>query len=464
MTLRTKLLLAQIPLGLALILVCVFSVTTLFSLGSHSQTILKDNYRSVLAAQRMKDALERIEDQLALGVFTAKREEAFADAAQYRQQFEAELAVQESNITEPGEGEVTTRLRALWGRYQEQGAALLTRREAAEAHAFYFAELEPTLQKVRAAADEILVQNQDAIVHKSERVRRTAEQMSTLMIAAASGSLIVGLWLSILLTNRFLRPLSVLRQTTQQLGEGDFTVRAHVHGTDELAHLARDFNAMASRLTEYRNSSLGELLQAQQASQAAIDSLPDPVVVFGIAGDVRTVNRVAETLLGLSVEPETAREPLGKLDPHVRTTLERLRTHILSGKGAYAPKGFEEAIRMSSSDGDHYLLARATPVYEPRGGIVGATIVLQDVTRLRRFDELKSDLVATVAHEFRTPLTSLRMAIHLCLEQVVGSLTEKQMDLLSAAREDCERLQAMVDDLLDLSLIEADRMTRKIEQ
>lgn len=461
MTLRTKLLLAQLPLGLALVLVCVFSVTTLFSLGSHSQTILKDNYRSVLAAQRMKDALERMEDQLALGVFTAKRGEAFADAAQYRQQFEAELVVQESNITEPGEGEVTTRLRALWGRYQEQGAALLTRREAAEAHAFYFAEVEPTFQKVRAAVDEILVHNQDAIVHKSERVRRTAERMSTLMIAAASGSLIVGLWLSILLTHRFLRPLSVLRQTTRQLGEGDFTVRAHVRGTDELAHLARDFNAMASRLTEYRNSSLGELLQAQQASQAAIDSLPDPVVVFGIAGDVRTVNQVAETLLGLSVEPETVQEPLGKLDPQVRATLERLRTHILSGKGPYAPKGFEEAIRMSSSDGDHYLLARATPVYEPRGGIVGATIVLQDVTRLRRFDELKSDLVATVAHEFRTPLTSLRMAIHLCVEQVVGPLTEKQMDLLSAAREDCERLQAMVDDLLDLSRIEAGRMTMR---
>jgi len=97
-------------------------------------------------------------------------------------------------------------------------------------------------------------------------------------------------------------------------------------------------------------------------------------------------------------------------------------------------------------------------VYEPRGGIVGATVILQEVTRLRRFDELKSDLVATVAHELRTPLTSLRLAIHLCLEQVVGPVTEKQAELLQAAREDCERLQAMVDDLLDLSRIEAGRI------
>jgi signal transduction histidine kinase len=97
-------------------------------------------------------------------------------------------------------------------------------------------------------------------------------------------------------------------------------------------------------------------------------------------------------------------------------------------------------------------------VYEARGVVAGATVILQDVTRLRRFEELKNDLVATVAHEFRTPLTSLRMAVHLCTEQVAGPLTDKQADLLHAAREDCDRLQAMVDDLLDLSRIESGRV------
>ena len=97
-------------------------------------------------------------------------------------------------------------------------------------------------------------------------------------------------------------------------------------------------------------------------------------------------------------------------------------------------------------------------MYETRGVIVAATVILQDVTRLRRFEELKNDLVATVAHEFRTPLTSLRMAVHLCTEQVAGPLTEKQAELLYAAREDCDRLQAMVDDLLDLSRIESGRV------
>lgn len=458
MNLRTKLLLALAPLGVVLVLVCILSVMTLASLGSHSQSILKDNYRSVLAAQRMKDAIERLEDHSAILLLTEQREQEHAFITQYRQQFETELSVQENNITEPGEVELTKRLRVLWKRYQEQLATLPTQRTPA-AEAFYFAALEPAFDEVRTTADEILLKNQDAIVHKSDRVRRIAEQQSTVMIGAASASLIVGLWLSIFLTTRLLRPFAVLRLTTQQLGAGDFAVRANVEGTDELAQLARDFNAMANRLAEYRNSSLGDLLQAQQASQAAIDSLPDPVVVFGVAGDVRTVNQATEGLLSLELESETAGDPLSKVEPAIRATLEKLCTHVLSGKGPYVPKGFEEAIRLSSRDGEHYLLARATPVYEPRGGIIGVTIVLQDVTRLRRFDELKNDLVATVAHEFRTPLTSLRMAIHLCLEQTVGPLTEKQDDLLHAAREDCERLQTMVDDLLDLSRIEAGRIT-----
>lgn len=456
MTLRTKLLLAQAPLGIVLALVCVLSVAIISSIGSHSQTILKDNYRSVLAVQRMKESIERM-DSAALFLVAGQREKGLRQAVEHRSLFEAEIAVQEGNITEPGEREVTRRLRAVWTDYQEKFDQLKEAPDPEASKRFYFAELEPTFYKVKTVADEILAMNQDAMVHRSEDVRRTAKRMNTITVTTALSALFLGLFLSTLLTRRLLRPLSVLSQATRRIGEGDFTARARLRGEDELAQLARDFNAMASRLDEYRRSSLGELLQAQQASQAAIDSLPDPVVVFGIEGDVRNVNQAAETLLGLTIEMGI-KDPLTKVDPSVRTVLERLRSHVLGGKGPYTPKGFEEAIRVPSSEGDRYLLPRATPVYEPRGGIVGATVVLQDVTRLRRFDELKDNLVATVAHEFRTPLTSLRMAIHLCLEQVVGPVTEKQADLLHAAREDCERLQAMVDDLLDLSRIEAGRI------
>src|SRR4029077_12187053 len=151
-------------------------------------------------------------------------------------------------------------------------------------------------------------------------------------------------------------------------------------------------------------------------------------------------------------------EPLAPAPPEVRALIERVRAHVLAGRGSYQSKGLEEALRTTLGDQEAFLLPRATAVSTEDGGIIGVAILLQDVTRLMRFDELKSNLVATVAHESRTPLTSLRRARHLCLEQAVGPITEKQADLLYVARQDTERLQQIVDDLLDLSRIQSGRM------
>jgi signal transduction histidine kinase len=456
MNLYKKLLLAQAPIALALAIVGVFSVIVVSYLGTHSQTILKDNYRSVLAAQRMKEAIERM-DSAALFLVAGESQKGLAQAEKNRPVFEAELKVQEGNITEAGEKEFTAGLRNAWTEYQTKFAKLGKATNAEEAKQLYFAELESAFYKVKTAADEILAINQDTMVRKSDSVRHTAERMNAVTITVALAALALGLFVSTLLTRRMLKPLSALSEATRRLGEGHFDTRARVHGSDELAGLAHDFNAMAASLAEYRKSSLGELLQAHLSMQAAIDSIPDPVAIFSIEGNLQNVNHAAETLLGLKTD-SGSKEPLKNVDASTRMILERIRSHVLSGKGAFVPRGFEDAVQLPTLLGDRYFLPRGAPVYETRGVVVGATIILQDVTRLRRFEELKNDVVATIAHEFRTPLTSLRMAVHLCTEQVAGPLTDKQAELLHAAREDCDRLQAMVDDLLDLSRIEAGRI------
>jgi signal transduction histidine kinase len=451
-----KLLLAQAPLAAALAIVGAVSVLAVSYLGSHSQSILKDNYRSVLAAQRMKEAIERM-DSAALFVVAIQREKGLEQAEKNRAIFETELKVQETNITEAGEKEFTEQLRDAWSEYQAKFERLKNAARAEEARQLYFADLETAFYRVKATADQILAVNQDTMVRKSDEVLIRSERMNAMTITVALGALVLGLFVSTLLTRRMLRPLATLSEATRKIGEGNFDARAHVQGADELAALAADFNSMAVRLSEYRKSSLGDLLQAHLSMQASIDSIPDPVVIFSVEGYLQNVNHAAETLLGLRTD-STSKDPLKSVNAPTRAVLERIRSHILSGKGAYVPKGFEDAVQLGTLLGDRYFLPRGAPVYETRGVIVGVTVILQDVTRLRRFEELKNDLVATVAHEFRTPLTSLRMAVHLCTEQVAGPLTEKQAELLYAAREDCDRLQAMVDDFLDLSRIEAGRV------
>ena len=460
MKLRTQLLIAQGPLALALVLVGTVAVITIGELERSGTNILKDNFRSVLAAQRMKEAIERI-DSAAMFLVIGERDRGLRQAEQFRPKFETELRVQEGNITEPGEAEATRRLRQLWERYQAQFDDFKERTDPNWLKQAYISTLNPSFVEVKDAADVILDLNQDAMVRKSDALRRRGEQVRQLTIFGVFAALVTGLWLSSALTARALRPVSILSQAVRRLGQGDLEARARVADGGEIGQLASDFNAMADRLKGYRESSLGELLQAQQASQAAIDSLPDPVIVFGAqGGGILNVNKSAEGALGLSLD--AAGDPLVRLAPDLREVLERARAHVLAGKGAYVPRGYEEAVRVDLPEGARFFLPRATPVYAEASGISAATVILQDVTRLKRFDELKNDLVATVAHEFRTPLTSLRMAIHLVAEEAVGPLTAKQAELLGSARQDCERLQGIVDDLLDLSSIQSGRLELQV--
>jgi NtrC-family two-component system sensor histidine kinase KinB len=450
-SLRRRLLLAQVPLAAALLVVGAASLRTVAFLGDSSETILQDNYRSVLAAQRMGDALDGLDREALLRALGQPPGE---PADGLRDRFESELKVQEGNVTEPGEREATERLRAAWSGYRAEEREQAAAREKLSA---YLGPLQKASVAVRAAIDEVLALNQDAMVRKSNQARRSAQRLLQVMMVATIGALVLGLFASFALTARIVKPISSLSLAVRRFGEVDLQSRAIPRGRDEIAALANEFNTMADRLEEYRKSSLGDLIQAQQASQAAIDSLPDPVLVLDASGGVLNLNRAAESMLKMG-PGQGAGTPIHALDPALRERVEAIQAHVLAGKGAVVPRGFDEAIRVDLQDGPHRLLPRATALYSEEGAVTGVTVVLQDVTRLVRFDELKNDLVATVAHEFRTPLTSLRMAIHMCVEEAAGPLTPQQADLMTAARQDCERLQGIVDDILDLSRIQAGRI------
>jgi NtrC-family two-component system sensor histidine kinase KinB len=372
LSLRTKLLLALIPLAGALLLLGGQALRVISEQGMLSQRILKDNYRSVLAAQRMKDSIERIDSAMTFRAL-GQLEKAAAQEAQNRKLFNTELDVQQHNITEAGEAEVTLALQKKWSAYlaaADSFAALPAEQQRSE----YFALMEPAFYGVKSAAERILELNQDAMVRKSEQVRVAAGRQNGLMLAATLAAALSGVLASVWITSQLLRPLSVLSQAVRRVAEGDLDARATLPGDDEIAQLGKELNAMAARLGEYRRSSLGELLQAQHASQAAIDSLPDPVVILGNDSALLNVNRAAESLLQLDASVRV--EPLSRAVPAIRQLLEKLRLHVTGGKGAYAPKGFDEALRLDAADGAHYLLPRAEPVYSEDSGIVGTAIIL----------------------------------------------------------------------------------------
>jgi signal transduction histidine kinase len=455
MTFKSKLMLTMAPLVLALVLVGVVSGMVTGVLARQPGTIWKDNYRSMLAAQRMKESVERLYDGALFELLGRPVDDKLLreQASQFDREFEAEA----HNITEKGEAEAVEKLRRDWALYQAALAKFHGESDLRRQSDVDLPLVTRTFAEVKRAADDILDINQDAMVLKGRRTEDRAGRFEHLLTIAVVLASVIGLLASVSLTGRLLRPLGVVSAAVRRFGQGDVQARARVQGEDDIAQLAQEFNTMADHLERYRKSSLGELLQAQQATQAAIDGLPDPVLMLDAAGNLEGTNEAARKVLSIDPE-ESGNSSLDRVDPTVRALIDRLRAHVVGGRGAYSPKGFEDALHITSPRGEGIYLPRATPIYGEAGSVTGSALVFQDITRLFHFDELKSNLVATVAHEFRTPLTSLRMAIHLCTEEAVGPLARKQADLLFAAREDCERLQAIVDDLLNLSRLESGRI------
>jgi NtrC-family two-component system sensor histidine kinase KinB len=316
-TLRARLLLAQVPLVLAVLALGALALLTLRSLGAASEHILTDNYRSVLAAQRMKEAAERI-DSAALFLVAGQRDKALRQVAAHRSVFEAELGVEEGNITETGERAAAGELRRRWEDYKAAVDAFV-RRTPAPTGDDYFRDLEPRFLAVKQSADHVLEMNQAAMVRKSEAAQAIARRHELATLLGA----VIAAFLAVLVTSRgiarALRPLGVLTQAVRRVGEKDFGARARIEGTDEIAALAADFNAMAERLAEFEQSSLGAVVQARQASHAAIESLPDPVIVFDGAGRILAANEAARTLLRLPRDEQAAR--LGDVDPAPRAPM-----------------------------------------------------------------------------------------------------------------------------------------------
>jgi len=457
MKIQGKLIGALVPTMAALLFVGFLAAGTIASLGEHSQSILKDNLRSVLAVQGMVEALERL-DSASLYQMVGHATEARHLVGKHQNGFEAHLRIEETNVTEPGEQQLVTRLRSTWEAYREALDRFMVA-SAPRGLEDYRGRLYPLFLDIKSQTMSILELNQTAMVARSAQVQETARRMNRVTFWAILGASLAGLLLSLSLGRHFLRPLAILGQSVRRVGEGDLQARTLLDGTDEIAELAREFNAMADAFLRYRQSSLGDLLQAQQMSQTVIDSLPDPVVIIDAAGNRLAANRAAELEMQAQ-ELFGEKEPASEAGRAVKSLVQRIGNHVLEGKGPFLPKGFEDAVLIVVRDEERFFLPRGTPLLEEQR-VVGATIVLQDVTRLRRFDQLKTDLVSTVAHEFRTPLTSLHMAIHLCLDETVGSVNEKQADLLYAARHDCERLQNLVNDLLDLSRIQSGRVEMK---
>jgi len=443
MTLNRRLLLGIAPLLLILLAVGIYAIFLFSKLGGAIDVILRENYVSVVASQHIKEAAEEMDSGLifALAGEEERGKELFQESDPT---FARYLDVEEHNITLRGEGELANKIKQLHAKYIDAADKFFAFSAPDPARrTIYFDQLLPTITEVKATADQILEINQQNMVEANNEARRQSHAASRYMIGTLVGGFVIATGVTYVLARSIIRPLQGLTESARQLGEGNLDQHVPVQSQDEVGKLAEAFNKMAARLRAYRQSSTEKIVQAQQTMESALRAFPDPILVFSPEKEIRFQNSAAGIFL---------KQIGGDI-----TSLKGLSSSIdqsLNGAADFQPTSFDKALLVNLDGVEKFFLPRVMAVRNDSGNPVGVAVALQDVTRFRVADDVKTDLIATVSHELKTPLTSIQLAIYLLLDEKVGALTPKQAALLIAARTNSDRLFEMIEHLLDLARFE----------
>jgi NtrC-family two-component system sensor histidine kinase KinB len=446
-SLRQKLALGFGGILVIIAVIGVHNITRITGLGQSIDVILRENYRSVVACQEMKEALERM-DSGAVFVLLGAEDKGNEQIARHDALFEKALQAEMGNITLPMEGEKAEQLKRLFQQYRSSikrmGDPAVGREARRKA---YFSELQPLFQQIMRTADDIQRMNQENMVAMDRRARLQAEvaqrQMYIMLLAATALSALflylTGGWI--------LRPITRLIRSAEEIRRGNLDLVVQNTSRDEIGQLSESFNAMAASLREFRRTDQAKLLRSQRSIQQALNSLPDVIAVLDPDGVIEVSTEAAREAFGLKA---TVR--LKDLPYPWMTDLFEEALRVGRQAGSRENSG---VVQQFVRGEERFFRPEAIPIMDSDKRPAGVVLVLSDVTRQRQQDELKGGVISTVSHQLKTPLTSVRMALHLLLEEKVGPLTEKQAELLVAAREETERLDRILGELLDIGRIES---------
>ena len=440
--LRTRLFLNLAPFLFILVAVGVYALFLFPRLTADVYGTVEANYRSVLGAQQMKLAVTRMQD----GVISSIDGDWILGPAEFEQSrtnFDRDLRAQLANAKSRQEKDLNNRLDTNYVAMVTAGEEIMRLQDFDEQRAAYQLKLEPRLSAVNKVLDLILDLNDRAILEKTGNVERITGRVTRAMEIGVVVALVLAFSASYLLVRSILQPIQALTRATHSLGEGNLDQLLPVRSKDELGDLADSFNKMAARLRVYQQSTAERIVRLHKTLEATIASFPDPIYILDRKGEIELMN-VAATELAAALHLKN------ELPEHVRETAMQ----SLASAKSFLPHSFKEVVSYRVNGDEKFYLPRVLAMRNEGDVLIGVAVVLYDVTRFRLLDDAKTNLVATVSHEIKTPLTSVRMALHLLLEQRIGVLSPRQNELLITARDDSERLLRILNDLLDLTRLE----------
>jgi len=433
----------------------VWSAITFVRLNSVVDETLRESQGTIDLTTELTSSLEREDDALLLFV-SGDVNKARIDLASERRRgdtcFQRILASLHDNEDE--ELIIAAALRKQIDRYRAAGDELLASGNKPGALERYHRKVNPLLRQAVAECDKLREANFRAMQNAGIHARDESARSMRIVISISLLAILIGVVVSLWLARSVLRPVRELTDSVEDIRRGNFDRRVQQTTTDELGHLAAGFNRMAEALSEYRRSSLGELLSAKMTLEATLNALPDAVLVFGPDGLIVTANPPARLLLSATnVGSATQLAELSFSADH-RSAIE---SALAGNPPPTRSPDFRRTFEAVLNGQRRRFLLTAVPIAEFAEGKFGAVAILDDVTEFARLDELRSELVGVASHELKSPLTTLRMNL-LMLSEGASEMTSRQQELISAASQGCEEFGSTIEELLDVTRIESGQL------
>jgi two-component system, NtrC family, sensor histidine kinase KinB len=438
--LRTRLYLGLLPLLLLIIATGGYAIHRVRDLSGSLSRDLVNNYRAVFACQSMRTSATLMTSALSPPVLGEGERRVFDE---HRGAFRRELMEQSASSVGSPRANLIAVLDAEFTKLSAEGE-----RQLAAGGAKTWAEgmqaANAALNRVLQAIDSLTRRDFAAARQTAARVEHLATETERVMLFTIASGFVLSLLLAWRLAASLLEPIRMFTASAVALGEGDLEREVPELSRDELGQLARAFNTMAGKLRAYRDATLARVLRVQRTMEATLTSAPDPVFVVGRDGTQEVRNPAAAQLARSAEFADGLPAEVGEIVTRVLNTGEH-----------YIPTDYSRTVMVRVGREDRHYLPRILAIGDKLTEFSGAAIILQDVTKFRLMDDAKTNLVGTVSHELKTPLTSLRMALYLLLEQNLSALSKQQKELLEDARDDADRLLRILDTLLDLTRLES---------
>jgi NtrC-family two-component system sensor histidine kinase KinB len=363
------------------------------------------------------------------------------------------IASKTTNDLNPAISEQLTRIEILWQQFEALTPEFIRIAEVnpLDSRKFYERSVTPSYNDLKEKVFKLSNENAKTFTLAKERTAKESASSSAAVIFVAIAAVGIGIVASFILANRTTEPLTKLRNRLSSLREGNLSLRLPVTSSDELGEVSYEFNRLTERLQEYEEMNISQLVQEKQKSETILTSIDDPIYFFDEAMTLQLLNTSGAVLLGVGKEDvlgksvdsvfikDSLRAGVNKLISRDELSLPTIVSEVVNGK--------ERHYRI------HSIQVRSQEV------VIGTLISFTDITHFQELDELKSDFIARVSHEFRTPLTSMKMSLDLLQKEVLGKITPEQKDILETLKHDTDRLAKLIQDLLAITKLESKRIS-----